>query len=119
MEYFIDVVQGYDQSELGVEVLAEFAITGKRPPVLSEEEISAVYVAAQSPGTPNIGSFDGDKRRKGKDTPSRNADFDHSVRSPFNNTGMSWSGSHSGIVQTLKFTSTSQQKIEKVRNPMR
>ncbi|KAL1531751.1 Cystathionine gamma-synthase [Salvia divinorum] len=42
MEYFIDVVQEYDRSDLGVEALAEFALTGVRPPLLvAYEEMSA------------------------------------------------------------------------------
>lgn len=42
MEYFIDVVQEYDRSDIGVEVLAEFALTGVRPPQLvAYEEMPA------------------------------------------------------------------------------
>lgn len=42
MEYFIDVVQEYDRSNIGVEALAEFALTGVRPPQLVVyEETSA------------------------------------------------------------------------------
>ncbi|KAG6412272.1 hypothetical protein SASPL_124946 [Salvia splendens] len=35
IEYFIDVVQEYDQSAFGVEAVAEFALTGVKPPPLS------------------------------------------------------------------------------------
>ncbi|CBI25696.3 unnamed protein product, partial [Vitis vinifera] len=82
VEYLIDVIQEYNQSEHGVEVLATFVRTGLKPPPLSEEEVSMSTV----PPTP---------------TPSHHhANFDHSLRSPYNSS-RSWSASHSGIVQTL------------------
>ncbi|KAL0285659.1 UNVERIFIED_CONTAM: ABC transporter G family member 6 [Sesamum angustifolium] len=49
IEYFIDVVQEYDQSELGVEVLAEFALTGVKPPQLAAHKESASSVNSLPP----------------------------------------------------------------------
>ncbi|PIN23926.1 Transporter, ABC superfamily (Breast cancer resistance protein) [Handroanthus impetiginosus] len=103
IEYFIDVVQEYDQSELGVEVLAEFALTGVRPPQLvAYEEISA---STEAPSTlpPRQNSHrqtaEGHRERASKrlhlqTVQDDESDFDHSVRSP-SNTSRSWSMSYS------------------------
>lgn len=133
IEYLIDVIQEYDQSEVGVEVLAEFARTGMKPPPLSDEELSAVSTIAPSPTPPRpsrhqIERPGGDDRGTNRkrlplqiiSTPNANNDFDHSVRSPYNNTSRSpWSGSHSGIVQTLRFTPSNQRNGRQMKNPMR
>lgn len=96
IEYLIDVIQEYDQSEIGVVALAEFARTGVKPPKLAEGDVSVVStaVAMQTPArTPQRGdAVDGE--------------FDHSLRSPYNPASRSsWSASHSGVVQKLKFSS--------------
>nr|QVT92277.1 ABC transporter [Salvia miltiorrhiza] len=55
MEYFIDVVQEYDQSDLGVEPLAEFALTGVRPPQLVAYEEMSSSVELPPPPPPKRG----------------------------------------------------------------
>ncbi|KAJ0041499.1 hypothetical protein Pint_27769 [Pistacia integerrima] len=131
IEYLIDVIQEYDQSELGVEVLTEFARTGLKPPPLSDEEVS-VSTIPPSP-IPNRRSRLGMERpeNQGKNNGRRlplqtnthspaDNDFDHSVRSPYNNSSSRspWSASQSGIVQTLRFTPSSQRNDRKMQNPM-
>ncbi|EOX91861.1 hypothetical protein QUC31_003329 [Theobroma cacao] len=127
IEFLIDVIQEYDQSELGVEAVAEFARTGLRPPPLTEEEMS-VSTAAPTPPPANRGRRHqmegrGDERKNDGRLPLQaNAhsanDFDRSVRSPYNNTSMSWSASHSGLVHQLIFTPTRQRTDKKSPNPM-
>lgn len=107
IEYFIDVVQEYDQSELGVEALAEFARTGLKPPPLSQEQEMSLSTVAPLP-TP-----------KRQSTAPTVDDFDHSVRSPYNNTSKSWSASHSGVVQALRLTPSRLKNTQKVQLPMR
>uniref|UniRef100_F6HCS3 ABC transporter domain-containing protein n=1 Tax=Vitis vinifera TaxID=29760 RepID=F6HCS3_VITVI len=102
VEYLIDVIQEYNQSEHGVEVLATFVRTGLKPPPLSEEEVSMSTV----PPTPTPSHHHASPLVEGRRLPlqagsQRSAtDFDHSLRSPYNSS-RSWSASHSGIVQTL------------------
>ncbi|XP_031281612.1 ABC transporter G family member 17-like [Pistacia vera] len=131
IEYLIDVIQEYDQSELGVEVLTEFARTGLKPPPLSDEEVS-VSTIPPSP-IPNRRSRLGMERpeNQGNNNIRRlplqtnthspaDHDFDHSVRSPYNNSSSRspWSASQSGIVQTMRFTPSSQRNDRKMQNPM-
>lgn len=122
IEYLIDVIQEYDQSELGVEALAEFARTGMKPPPLTEEEedASVVSTVELSPMPRRNQVVEGVSGKGGKrlhlQTSNRLVDeFDHSVRSPYN-TSRSWSASHSGVVQTLRFT---PQRNDLKMNPMR
>lgn len=130
IEYLIDVIQEYDQSELGVEVLTEFARTGLKPPPLSDEEVS-VSTIPPSP-IPNRRSRLGMQRpeNQGKNNGRRlplqtnthspvDTDFDHSVRSPYNSSSRSPWSNQSGIVQTLRFTPSSQRNDRKMQNPMR
>ncbi|KAL7153307.1 hypothetical protein ABFS83_04G159100 [Erythranthe nasuta] len=110
MEYFIDVVQEYDQSSLGVEVLAEFALTGVKPPQLEDDEEMA---AAASAGAPSQSSAPPPRRSGNRQLTASSKrinlqtasnddrDFDNSVRSPWNNTSRSWSAS-----QKMTFTPT-------------
>ncbi|KAK6128219.1 hypothetical protein DH2020_038023 [Rehmannia glutinosa] len=113
MEYFIDVVQEYDQSEVGVEALAEFALTGVKPPQLvAYEEMSAsmeadVAISIPPPGRngrrQQVAEGHGDRSNKRlhlKTVKNDERDFDNSVRSPWN-TSRSWSAS-----QTMTFTPT-------------
>lgn len=52
IEYLLDVIQEYDQSELGVTALADFAITGMKPPKVSDLEISFSTIIQTPPPTP-------------------------------------------------------------------
>lgn len=119
VEYLIDVIQEYNQSEHGVEVLAAFVRTGLKPPPLSEEEVSMSTV----PPTPTPSHHHASPLVEGRRLPlqagsQRSAtDFDRSLRSPYNSS-RSWSASHSGIVQTLRFT-PSRQRTDRKMNPMR
>ncbi|KAI3463986.1 hypothetical protein Pfo_020649 [Paulownia fortunei] len=112
MEYFIDVVQEYDQSELGVEVLAEFALTGVKPPQLVAYEEMSASMEAPSPSAARLPrqnsrqqAADGRRDRSSKrlhlqTIQDDERDFDNSVRSPWN-ASRSWSTS-----QTMTYTPT-------------
>ncbi|XP_077223793.1 ABC transporter G family member STR2-like [Tasmannia lanceolata] len=116
IEHFLDVIQEYDQSELGVEALANFCITGMMPPRLSDMDTSV----SMAPTTPLKQLQDGqkggpgDERRTGKRLPlsagsdpdpnRTERDFDHSLRSPWSSSRSPWSGSQSGVMETLRFT---------------
>ncbi|XP_059624756.1 ABC transporter G family member STR2-like [Cornus florida] len=124
IEYLIDVIQEYDQSELGVEALADFALTGMKPPPIADEDISVSTVPpSPTPSRHNRHQLEGpdDKGRAGKrlhlQTGTQDRDFDHSVRSPWN-TSRSWSASQSGVMQTLKFTPTRQRTGHNLETPM-
>ncbi|KAL3845969.1 hypothetical protein ACJIZ3_003372 [Penstemon smallii] len=97
IEYFIDVVQEYDQSELGVEALAEFALTGVKPPQLEAyEEFSSASTVAP-PAKPPRRERQEDRSSKRLHLQTMDKDergFNHSVRSPWN-TSRSWSTSQS------------------------
>ncbi|CAK9155662.1 unnamed protein product [Ilex paraguariensis] len=124
IEYLIDVIQQYDQSELGVEALAEFALTGTKPPPLSEEEMSlSTVIPSPVPArwSRNQGDGHGDKsgKRLHLQTCAENEkDFDRSVRSPWNQS-RSWSASQSGFMQTLGFTPSRQRNDHRTQNPTR
>ncbi|KDO78699.1 hypothetical protein CISIN_1g039035mg [Citrus sinensis] len=82
IEYLIDVIQEYDQSEFGVEVMAEFARTGLRPPPLSNDEgNSAMETSVSVGGGTNIGK----RLPLHASIIAASKEFDHSVRSPYNN----------------------------------
>ncbi|XP_052195712.1 LOW QUALITY PROTEIN: ABC transporter G family member STR2-like [Diospyros lotus] len=100
IEFLIDVIQAYDQSELGVTPLAEFALTGVKPPLLEGEDFSVSTV----PPSPTPSRLPGDKRRPGEE----DRDFDHSLRSP-RSTSRSWTPSHSGLVQKFMFAPSRRQ----------
>ncbi|KAG9440087.1 hypothetical protein H6P81_020252 [Aristolochia fimbriata] len=91
IEHLLDVIQEYDQSELGVDPLAKFCLTGLRPPKLSDDLSSSTI-----PPTPPVSGRD----RKRNRVPVRG--FDHSVRSPWSS--RSWSANQSGVMETLRFT---------------
>ncbi|KAI3454655.1 hypothetical protein Pfo_011318 [Paulownia fortunei] len=117
IENFIDVVQEYDQSELGVEALAEFALTGVRPPQLAAyEEMSASTVnpflaPALPPGRNSrqqTSEEHGDRSSKRLQLQtSKDADFDHSVRSPWN-ASRSWSTSQTMTPSSGYYTYSSE-----------
>ncbi|KAL5556682.1 hypothetical protein UlMin_038918 [Ulmus minor] len=117
IEYLIDVIQAYDQSELGVEAMANFARTGLKPPKVAEAEAEAEAEEDVSISTVIMPSPTPPRRRLAED------DFDRSVRSTYNNNSRSWSVSHGGlgVVQSLNFTPSRQRnnnKDHKLQNPM-
>ncbi|KDP32165.1 hypothetical protein JCGZ_12626 [Jatropha curcas] len=121
IEYMIDVIQEYDRSEHGVEALAEFALTGMKPPKLSDEDVSVSSVALTLPparGNKRQTEGAGGRRNDGKRISSQTRayetnEFDSSIRSP------AWSGGNNfGVVTTLRFTPSRQRNERKVQNPM-
>ncbi|KAK1317589.1 ABC transporter G family member 6 [Acorus calamus] len=86
IEYLLDVVREYDQSELGVEALADFCLTGMKPPKIDGEEYSISTVFPQTPQS--------SVHRRMDDG------FDRSVRSPLKSP---WGGTAS-VTTTLRFT---------------
>ncbi|PWA78943.1 pigment precursor permease, P-loop containing nucleoside triphosphate hydrolase [Artemisia annua] len=122
IEFLIDVIQQYDQSEYGVDALAEFALTGMKPPQLSEIEMSFSTILPSPTPLPRRDKHSHDKGKSGKrlhlQTTGRSdqeRDFDHSVRSPWNNS-KSWS--QSGIMQSIKLTPTRQRNVQKTPHPI-
>lgn len=116
IEHLIDVIQEFDQSELGVEAMAEFARTGLKPPALmaGDEELSLSTIApTPTPPRRSRHQAEGsqDKGKAGK--PQTNAlvdDYDHSLRSPYNS--RSFAGSDLGVMQLLRLTpSRTSQKV--------
>lgn len=92
-----------------VEALAEFARTRRRPPLLVDMDASYLTVMPTPTPTPLCyGGHGGenleDKGRSGKRLYLQTSihsvnDFDHSVRSPYNNNNSrSWTPSHSGVM---------------------
>lgn len=95
VECLIDLIQEYDQSEYGVNVMAEFALTGTKPPALTDE-FSVVSTVAPTPTPPRYSR----SRPNHYQLKNGHDEFDSSVRSPWN-TAKSWSVSNSVIVRTL------------------
>ncbi|XP_058069509.1 ABC transporter G family member STR2-like [Magnolia sinica] len=134
IEHLLDVIQAYDQSELGVEALADFCLTGLKPPPITDEELSMISSVMQTPSpwpphhgeTPHnraLGAGDGGRSGKrlhlsaGNGTQRVSTDFDRSVRSPWGSSSRSpWSGSQKGILETLSFTSSRQGRGQKMQN---
>ncbi|KAK6781378.1 hypothetical protein RDI58_023562 [Solanum bulbocastanum] len=114
IEHLIDVIQQYDQSELGVEAVAAFALTGMKPPPIgaAAHEMSASTVLP-SPARPSHRAKHQVMEAQGRDKSSKrlrlqihaqdDTGFDHSVRSPWN-TSKSWSASRSGVLQSIGFS---------------
>ncbi|KOM25311.1 hypothetical protein LR48_Vigan97s000100 [Vigna angularis] len=121
IESLIDVIQEYDQSEVGVEALAEFARTGVKPPPLSNQPHSVSTIA------PSYANFSHHSHRFDEKSVefshssqvSRRAvdGFDHSLRSPYNNSSMSWSTGNSAAF--LKFTPARLKNDHKPHNTTR
>lgn len=107
IEHLLDVIQEYDQSEVGVTALAEFCLTGLKPPRVSGKEdqhsVSTVQPTPVVAGHHHRGGALGARERSSKKQ-SGMEEFDHSVRSPWASSRSPWSGSHSGIMEALKFT---------------
>ncbi|XP_062030231.1 ABC transporter G family member STR2-like [Rosa rugosa] len=130
IEYLIDVIQEYDQSEHGVEALAEFARTGVKPPRLIEGDVS-ISTILPTPTPPRRGGRGNDLglEKNGKRLPLQTSthvinDFDHSLRSPYStknpyNTSRSWTAGNSGVMDTLhRFTPLRKPKDLKMQSPM-
>ncbi|PKI61477.1 ABC transporter G family member 17-like [Punica granatum] len=127
IEYLIDLIQEYDQSEYGVEVVADFARTGMKPPALSDEQKSLSTVAptiTPKPEGRNHRQVPSHVGHQGRRLPLETSvqysvnDFDRSVRSSYNNTPRSWTPSHSGIMQALRLTPTRQKNDGKMQQAM-
>ncbi|RWR74074.1 ABC transporter G family member 17-like protein [Cinnamomum micranthum f. kanehirae] len=125
IEYLLDVIREYDQSELGVRVLADFCLTGmKPPPVTDEMSISSVAQTPSSTVARTPSPFSSHQRASGHSDgglPVKrlhlNA-FDHSVRSPWGASSKSpWSGTHSGVMETIRFTPSRNRSDKKPQNP--
>ncbi|KVI02752.1 AAA+ ATPase domain-containing protein [Cynara cardunculus var. scolymus] len=126
MEFLIDVIQQYDQSDYGVDALAEFALTGMKPPQLSENETSFSTIPPSPTPPPRRNHDRSDKQSEDKGgsrkrlhlqtagRPDQLKDFDHSVRSPWNNS-KSWS--QSGIMQSLKLTPNRPHSDQRTPHP--
>ncbi|ESW30321.1 hypothetical protein PHAVU_002G143300 [Phaseolus vulgaris] len=121
IESLIDVIQEYDQNEVGVEVLAEFARTGVKPPPLSNHQHSLSTVAPSHAPSSHLSHRFDDKSLDFSHSSqvSRRAvdEFDHSLRSPYNNTSMSWSTGNSAAF--LKFTPARLKNDHKLNNTTR
>ncbi|KAK1292848.1 ABC transporter G family member 6 [Acorus calamus] len=100
IEYLLDVVREYDQSELGVEALAEFCLTGMKPPKIDGGEYSISTVFPQTPQ-----SFVHHRMDDG---------FDRSIRSPLKSP---WGGTVS-VTRTLRLTpSTHRSNLAPPQSP--
>lgn len=113
IEFLIDVIQRYDQSEYGVDALAEFVVTGMKPPELSDDD----EMSLMTPTPPPPHQSSGKKSRfhmEGNNGQEKG--FDHSVRSPWNNSN-TWS--HSGIMQSIMSTPNRLRNDRKTSTPTR
>lgn len=117
IEYLMDVIRAYDQSEFGVEALAEFARTGTNPPHLTDEEISLSTIQSSPVSSSHSGNFVTGKRLHLQTNTRALNDFNHSLRSPYN-TSRSWSASNSVVMQASRLQHR-QQDGTKNRNQMR
>nr|CAD1820845.1 unnamed protein product [Ananas comosus var. bracteatus] len=118
IEYLLDVIQEYDQSDIGVAALADFCLTGLKPPRLSAESGGPYSVASSVPPTPADDSAAG-RRRSLQHSHAGGAaadEFDHSLRSPWGSSKSPWSGSRSGVIESLRFT-PSRQRRDQQRRP--
>lgn len=121
IEHLIDVIQEYDQSEHGVEAVAEFARIGLKPPPLAGMDMSISSTPPPTPTPPRRsrqaeGQESADHHKgQGKRLQLQNNSlvfdsFDHGVRSPYNNTSRSWSASDRGVMQALRLTPSQANK---------
>lgn len=122
IEYILDIIQEYDHSELGVEALAEFALTGMKPPPPLVDEMSASTILPSparrqhSSHHHGAGARDKASKRLHLQAGTDDDDFDNSVKSPWH-TSRSWR--HSGVMQALKFTPTRHPAEGRNQNMMR
>ncbi|KAL5178720.1 ABC transporter G family member 2 [Glycine soja] len=119
IELLIDVIQEYDQSEVGVEALAEFARTGVKPPPLSGQQQHSVSSVAPSSHLSHRYEENSQDLSYSSQVSRRVVDgFDHSLRSSHNNnTSMSWSTGNSAAF--LKFTPSRLKNDHKLQNTAR
>lgn len=112
IEHLIDVIQEYDQSEHGVEAVAEFARIGLKPPPLAGMDMSTPpRHSRQAEGQESADHHKGQGKRLQLQNNSLVFDsFDHGVRSPYNNTSRSWSASDRGVMQALRLTPSQANK---------
>ncbi|KAM0932413.1 putative ABC transporter, AAA+ ATPase domain, ABC-2 type transporter [Dioscorea sansibarensis] len=106
IEHLLDVIQEYDQSELGVTALADFCLTGLKPPRISNEDYSVCSIPPTPPMPHAIrDGVSSGKRGSRAHTPHRVDEYDHSVRSPWPSFKSPWSSAgHSGVMDTLRLT---------------
>ncbi|MQL83893.1 hypothetical protein Taro_016387 [Colocasia esculenta] len=116
LEYLLDVIQEYDQSEIGVGALADFCLTGLKPPKTTPSNNEDMRYSSSAVSTPqhrvNGGGAASDlseddwsgNRRVRLSAVPRVDDFDRSIRSPWSSAKSPWSGTHSGIMDRLRFT---------------
>lgn len=121
IEYILDIIQEYDHSELGVEALAEFALTGMKPPPLVDEMSASTILPSparrqHSSHHHGAGARDKSSKRLHLQAGTDDDDFDNSVKSPWH-TSRSWS--HSGVMLALKFTPTRHRAERRNQNMMR
>ncbi|GAA0152253.1 ATP-binding cassette [Lithospermum erythrorhizon] len=116
IEYLIDVIQQYDQSEHGVAAMAEFALTGLKPPPLAVGEISTSMIP---PPTPPQKSHNVQGRQRTSNRlhlqsiDHNDREYDHSVRTP----SRSFT-SQSGVMQKFKLTPSRQLNSLKLPSSM-
>ncbi|XP_060180599.1 ABC transporter G family member STR2-like [Lycium barbarum] len=115
IEHLIDVIQEYDQSELGVEAIGAFALTGMKPPPIGAAATHEMSASTVPPSPARLshrakhqameaqGRDKASKRLRLQTSAQDDTGFDHSVRSPWN-TSKSWTASHSGVLQSLGFS---------------
>ncbi|WOL10374.1 hypothetical protein Cni_G19129 [Canna indica] len=101
VEHLLDVIQEYDQSEFGVRVLADFCITGLKPPRISGDDQHSISTVA---GAPKEGEWSAGGSSSGLHRGLN--EFDHSIRSPWASARSPWSGSQNGslIMDALRLT---------------
>ncbi|KAF7037271.1 hypothetical protein CFC21_047686 [Triticum aestivum] len=80
IEHLLDVIQEYDQSEFGVNALAEFCLTGLKPRKLAAEGISTVSSIPPTPVGPGGEDFDHSLRSQHSKSPWSGAQFTPSRR---------------------------------------
>ncbi|XP_068657018.1 ABC transporter G family member STR2-like [Aristolochia californica] len=112
IEHLLDVIQKYDLSEMGVDPLSKFCLTGLRPPPLSDDMSLSTIPPTPPPAASNRVSAE--VGRSGNRAPN---DFDHSVRSTWSS--RSWSANQSGVMETLRFTpSWNRRDRTSTHNPL-
>ncbi|XP_019154622.1 PREDICTED: ABC transporter G family member 17-like [Ipomoea nil] len=120
IEYLIDVIQEYDGTEHGVEAVANFALTGKKPPPLDGEEMSVSTVLPSPAAAPARAAAGKGRDKSGKRLHLQtddDKDFNRSLRSNWN-TSQSWSTSQSGIMKAFGLTPSRRSTDGRTPNPI-
>lgn len=89
IEHLLDVIQEYDQSEFGVNALAEFCLTGLKPRKLAAEGLSTVSSIPPTPIGPGGEDFDHSLRSQHSKSPWSGAQFTPSRRPKKDQSGKS------------------------------